>query len=158
MELQPWERGEGEGGGRWVDVCAYQDMLTRIFERVHPACFVQHPLFPLSHKAYVLLKPNQSVPPACQCANPYQSTHILYIYMHTSKGPVLPIWLMGEQRLAQLQINKSKRSVQQHALLATTLPKALHVSLLNIAVSCDVMQRMQVVSHSRLMTASIPRS
>ncbi len=66
---------KGEGG----DVCAYQDMLARVFERVHPACLVQHPLFPLSHKAYVLLKPNQSVPPACQGADPHHSTfYILY--------------------------------------------------------------------------------
>lgn len=131
----------GKAGGGIV-VCAYQDMLTRVFERVHPACFVQHPLFPLSHKAYILLKPNQSVPPACQCADPYQSTHILYILMRTSssKGPVLPIWLMGQQSLAQVQIKQSKGSVQQHALLATILPKALHVSLLNIAVR-DVVSR-----------------
>jgi len=108
-------------------VCAYQHMLTRVFERVHPACFVQHPLFPLSHKAYVLLKANQSVPPACQCADPHQSTHILYTCMHTSssKGPVLP---------------------------------TSHVSLLNIAVFYDAVQRTQLVSKSRLLTASIPCS
>ena len=52
-------------------------------------------------------------------------TSLLYGLLNQGEAYLIPTWLMREQRLAQVQINQSIRSVYQHALTRDTqLPSA----------------------------------
>ena len=86
-------------------------------------------------------------------------TRTVHLYAYFKLKGFSPAYVADGRAKASTVANQSIKMLSAATCIACkNLPKALHVSLLNIAVLCDVVQRMQVVSLSRLMIASAPCS